>query len=419
MSRRHTLSSLLIGSAAIVSLTTLSACDDYSTGQEAEPPGALKVERLTLSDGHQFIDTSAPLDCEAANLKDTPECVNSPFKDAFSIKKNPPTVEHATKLRVVFNKLPLKLNGVDVEKAPSDGKLATEICELDLRDRDVIKLECDGCTGIPTAYTSLQLAGSALTPDPTTFDYGPALQLEVLPAIDPDGPLACLRDDASNTRDIKKIADDPLRALEPNTTYRVVINPGLSGRNTADKVLLDDRAKSLLTFTTQPFAVTNTQTGDVTQGDKVLGLANSSAVVVTTNAGVDHTRFQAGTITTAEITVNGGAAMSVPVVLRNGYNADCYRGIQRSLYVAPVSGTWVNAVGASDDVKLKVVIRGSDIRDIAQDAAHTPGMGRNSLSEDIKVEATIVADPPAMPGMDDPHLVDTSVPAAKVNACAS
>lgn len=403
MSRRHTLSSLLIGSAAIVSLATLSACDDYSTGQDAEPPGALKVERLTLSDGHQFIDTSAPLDCEDAKLKDTPECVNNPFKDAFSMQKHPPTVDHATKLRVVFNKLPLKLNGVDVETAPANGALPKDISELQLRDPSVIKLECDGCTGIPAAYTSLQLAGSALSPDPTTFDYGPALQMEVLPSL----PAFLM------------IADDPLRALEPNTTYRVVINPGLSGRNAADKVLLDDRAKSLLTFKTQSFAVTNTQMADVMKGEMAVGLGNSSAVVVTTNAGVDHSRFQAGTITTAEITVNGGAAMSVPVVLRNGVKAACERGNQRSLYVAPVSGTWVNTVGASDDVKLKIVIRGSDIRDIAQDAAHTPGMGRSSLSEDITINATVVADPPAMPGMDDPHLVDTSVPAADVNACAS
>ncbi|MBL9003567.1 MAG: hypothetical protein JNJ46_04930 [Myxococcales bacterium] len=408
MNRRNTLPRCLISSISIASLITFTACDDYSTGQDAEPPGPLKVERLTLSDGHQFIDTSAPADCEDAKLKDTPECLNNPFKDNFSIKKHPPTPDHATKLRVVFNKLPLKLNGVDVEGAPADGKLPKDISELQLRDPSVIKLECDGCTGIPAAYTSLQLAGSALSPDPTTFDYGPALQMEVLPSL--PGFLM--------------IADDPLRALEPNTTYRVVLNPGLSGRNAADKVLLDDRAKSLLTFTTQPFAVVDTQDADVIKTDNEghdvpVGLSNSGALVITLNAGVDHTRFQAGTVQAAELTVNG-AKMTVPVVFSNTttdhMSMTCEHGNQRRLFVAPTSGTWVNSIGASDTVTLKVVIRGSDIRDVAQDSAHTPGMGRNSLSEDITVNATIVADP----AMDaEEHLRETAVPAADVTACVT
>ena len=405
MNRRNTLSSCLISGLSLVSMFTLIACDDYSTGQDTEPPGPLKVERLTLSDGHQFIDTSAPLDCDSDKLKDTPECLNSPFKDNFSLLKHPPTPDHAMKLRVVFNKLPLKLNGVDVETAPADGQLPKDISELQLRDPSVIKLECDGCTGIPAAYTSLQLAGSALSPDPTTFDYGPALQMEVLPSL----PAFLM------------IADDPLRALEPNTTYRVVINPGLSGRNAADKVLLDERAKSLLTFPTGPFAVSETQEADVvttdTDGhDTPVGLTNGSALVVTLNAGVDHTRFQVGTITSAEVTVNGGAAMSVPVVLRNGLKAACNRGNQRKLYIAPRGGTWVNSVAAGDDIKVKIVIRGSDIRDVAQDAAHTPGMGRNSLAEDITLNATIVAKP--ADGAAE-HVIDASVAVTDVTACAS
>jgi hypothetical protein len=273
----------------------------------------------------------------------------------------------------------------------------------------VIKLECDGCTGIPAAYTSLQLAGSALSPDPTVFDYGPALQMEVL----------------SSLPGFLMIADDPLRALEPNTTYRVAINPGLSGRNAADKVQLDDRAKALLTFKTGPFAVASTQGADVVKADAdghdmPLGLSNSSALVVTMNAGVDHTRFQAGTVQAAEITVNGGAAMSVPVVFTNNATDPlamaCSRGNQRRLFVAPTGGTWVNTIAMGDTVKLKVVIRGSDIRDIAQDAAHTPGLGRSSLSEDISVEATIVAKP--ADGAEE-RLVDTAVAATAVTACVT
>lgn len=408
MRLRQTFPSCLIGGAVFVSLLTLAACEDYGTGQDAEPPGPLRVERLTMTDFHTFIDTSAPLDCMDPNLKDTPDCVSSPFKDNFSIKKNPPTPDHATKLRVVFNKLPLKLNGQDIETAPSEG-LPSDIDQLQLKDPSVIKLECSNCTGIAAAYTSLQVTGSSLSPDPTVFDYGPALQLEVLAALPP----------------FLMIADDPLRALEPNTTYNVVLNPGLAGRNPADKVLLDDRAKALLTFTTQPFAVTNMQTADVVMTDdhgedKPVGLANSNALVISTNAGVDHSRFRAATVVAAEISVAGGAAMSVPVVLRNGVGMTCDRGSQRNIYVAPTSGTWLSSIAAGDDVKLRVVLRGSDIRDIAQDAAHTPGMGRNTLGADIEVkEVAIVPNPAAMASGSDPHLIMTATASADVIACGS
>ena len=46
--------------------------------------------------------------------------------------------------------------------------------------------------------------------------------------------------------DVKGDPGDPLAALEPGTTYSVVLNPALAGRNSADKVLLDDKAKALL-----------------------------------------------------------------------------------------------------------------------------------------------------------------------------
>lgn len=404
MRLRKTFPSCLIGGAVFAGMLTMAACDDYGTGQDPEPPGPLRVERLTLTDFHQFIDTSAPLDCEDPALKNTTDCVNSPFRDNFSIKLHPPTPDHASKLRVVFNKLPLKVNGQEVETAPVDG-LPKDISELVLRDPGIIKLECDNCTGIPASYNSLQVTGSSLSPDPTVFDYGPALQMEVLPEL--PGFLM--------------IPPDPLRALEPNATYRVVLNPGLSGRNAADKVLLDDRAKALLTFTTQPFTAT-TQSADVVTtdasgADTPVGLSNSGSLVINTNAGVDYTRFRAATVVTAEITVDGGAAMSVPVVVTTASGMACEHGNQRRVYIAPASGTWVNPLPAGV-VKLRVVLRGADIRDVSQDANHTPGMGRNTLPADVEfTDVTIVADPAAGAMGSTPHLSGTAVAASDVIGC--
>ncbi len=177
MRRPGTLSSFLIGGCAVVSLSALTACSDFTTGQDPEPPGPLLVERMTLSDGMGYVtDTSAPLDCKLPELKDTSACVNSPFKDTFSLRNAPPTPDSATRLRVVFNKIPLKLNGQDVETAPSDG-LPKDLSELQLKDPNVLKLECDACTGIPASYNSLQVTGTDLSPDPRVFDYGPALQM--------------------------------------------------------------------------------------------------------------------------------------------------------------------------------------------------------------------------------------------------
>lgn len=415
MRLRKTFPSCLIGGAVFASMLTVTACDDYGTGQDPEPPGPLRVERLTLSftdsDGHTFFtDTSAPLDCEDPNLKNTSDCVNSPFKDAFSTLHSPPSPDHASKLRVVFNKLPLKVNGQDVETVPADG-LPTDISQLMLRDPGIVKLECDGCTGIPASYNSLQVTGSNLSPDPTVFDYGPALQMQVLTGLPP----------------FLMIPDDPVRALEPNTTYRVVLNPGLSGRNPADKVLLDDRAKSLLTFTTTAFEVTGTQTADVVTTDNAgqdsdVGLANSGALVVRTNAGVDYTRFRAATVLAAEVTVDGGAAMSVPVLVttnrQDPMSMQCSNGNQRNIYVAPTSGKWINPL-PTGEVKLRVVLRAADIRDVSQDASHTPGMGRNTLAADVELkDVVIVADPVADAMGSTPHSSATAVAAAGVIACS-
>lgn len=454
MRQRSALTAFLVGSvkfAAASSLLGLSACLDFTTGQDPEPPGPLVVTRLTLSDpgGNNsagapvFTDTSSPLDCALEALKDTAECLNTPFKDIFSPKNARPTADSATKLRVVFNKLPLKLNGLDVEKVPADG-LPKE-SELVLSDPNVISLECDGAgCGVPESYNSLQVNGSDLSPDPTTFDYGPALQMQVLTSYDPmDGA------PVPPTLPIG-IPADPLRALEPGTIYRVVLNPGLSGRNPADKVLLDATAKSLLTFATEQFQVIRFGIGDFgdpdgmrpesdtrlgsacrqgsgTNGDPFIAaasadtdgmgtcvysnLANDGVLTLHVNAGIDPSTFQPATVF-ATVAVDGGAATSVPVKVslshQSGEPASCDAGNQRTLYIAPASGTWEPTLAAGQIAVVKVNVRGADIRDVSQLAGHPAGMGRHVLSGDVNLQAEVTTTNTLGNGV---------ISAASVNAC--
>lgn len=440
MRQRSALMAFLLGSlqvGAASSLAVLGACNDFVTGQDPEPPGPLLVTRVTLldpagRDGHVvFTDTSAPLDCSLAQLKDTVACVNTPFKDMYSPKMSPPTPDSATKLRVVFNKIPAKLNGQDVETAPADG-LAKDLSELKLIDPNVVSLSCDTCTGIPQSNNTLQVTGSDLSPDPTTFDYGPALQMQVLPSYDPSLGVS--------------IADDPLRALEPATVYKLKLSPGLSGRNSDDKILVDDAANALLTFTTEPFSVIQSGIGDtIATGDDggaddakdlyVINSCNRGSGAVTDpfiiaaadgncnyvdptntgvlalylNAGVDHSAFQAGKTVTATVAVDGGTATAVPVMITNGHKVKgaCDRGSQRTLYIAPTSGTWATGLAASSTAVVLVTVRGADIRDVSQDASHTAGMGRHVLSGDVLLQATIKGS----------NMAPDAVTAADVTAC--
>lgn len=440
MRQRSALMAFLLGSlqvGAASSLAVLASCNDFVTGQDPEPPGPLLVTRVTLldpsgRDGHLiFTDTSSPLDCSLAQLKDTVACVNSPFKDMYSPKMSPPTPDSATKLRVVFNKIPAKVNGQDVEMAPADG-LAKDLSELKLMDPSIVQLSCDTCTGIPQSDNTLQVTGSDLSPDPTTFDYGPALQMQVLPSYDPSLAVS--------------IQDDPLRALEPATVYKVKLNPGLSGRVVTDKLLLDDSANALLTFTTEPFRIIRSGLGDtIATGDDggaddakdlyVVNMCNRGSGAVTDpfivasadgdckysdppnngvlalylNAGVDHSVFQAGKSATATVAVDGGAATPVAVTITNGrkVKGSCTRGDQRTLYIAPTSGTWVTGLAATSTAVVLVTLRGSDIRDVSQAAGHPAGMGRHVLSGDVLLQATIKSS----------NAAPDAVTAADVTAC--
>lgn len=455
MRQRSALTAFLVGSvkfAAASSLLGLSACSDFTTGQDPEPPGPLVVTRMTLSDpggnnssgAFVFTDTSSPLDCALEALKNTAECLNTPFKDAFSPKNSPPTPDSGTQLRVVFNKLPLKLNGLDVEKVPANA-LPNE-SELVLSDPSVISLECDGAgCGVPESYNSLQVNGTDLSPDPTTFVYGPALQMQILTTYDPtQAPVP----PSLNVG----IDDDPLRALEPGTIYRVVLNPGLSGRNPLDKLLLDAKAKALLTFATTQFQVVRVGIGDFgdpdgmraesdtrlgsacisgsgTAGDpfmasasvdtdgmgtcEYVNLANDGVLSLHVNAGIDPSVFQAAT-GFATVTVDGGAATSVPVKLSVAHEAKagdpttCDGGNQRTLFIAPTNGTWESTLAAGQTATVKVSIRGADIRDVSQLSGHPAGMGRHVLSGDVTLQATVTTDNAIGNGV---------ISAASVNAC--
>lgn len=382
---------MLTGTASLLGLCLFSACgEDYLTGQDPEPAGPLLVTRLTLSDTHgRFTDTSAPSDCSLAELKTTKACVNTPFKDMFSPIKSPPNPDSASKLRVVFNKVPLKLNGRDVELLPENGSLPSMPSDYKLSDPNVIKLSCSGCTGIPAGYTSLSLSGSDLSPDPTTFDYGPALQMEVL----------------TEPPEASGIPSDPLRALEPGTTYTVEINPGLSGRSGTDRVLLDDKAKTLLTFTTEDFQIVETRVTNSgnklsyegSDGD-VAGLTNDGAIGIVLNAGVDHNAWPADLSQVVQVSVKkgkNGTPMMVPVVITNGVQFDgesdpvCDHGAQRQLYIAPVSGMWMAGLTDTDELFVEVTLTLQNIKDIAQDAAHTPKAGKHVLMDQPPIVAVV------------------------------
>ena len=191
MRKRNAQLFLLAGASAAAGLFMLASCNDYLTGQDGEPSGPLKVTRLTLFDngasraGHPVTtDTSVPPDCSKPEVAGTQTCTNDPFKDTFGVLKSPPNPDSAQRLRVVFNKAPLKIGDLDLEPVPGEGEGLPTV--LKLADPTVISLTCQNCStdagksGVPATFNSLQLTGSDLSPDPTVFAYGPGLQMEVL-----------------------------------------------------------------------------------------------------------------------------------------------------------------------------------------------------------------------------------------------
>lgn len=417
MKQRNALCAFLLGAGTASGLLTLPTCTDYTTGQDGEVPGPLEVLRLTLFDpssghgGPVFTDTAAPADCEDQNLKDTPACTATPFKDTYGVVHSPPNPDSGSMMRVVFNKAPLKINGKDVEPVPTEG-LPRDITELKL-DPSAIRLVCnDSCTAVPPYFASLQLTGSDQSPDPTVFPYGPALQLEI-------GPEPA----AHHSFEGKAIAADPLRALEPGARYSIELSPGLSGRNAADKLNLSDRAKALLTFITEPFQPLQVgigdyadtkaggfddttdpfilQSADIGDGSEsnpytVSGLPNNGAIALALNAGVDASVFRADTATATVSFSGDGMERPVAVLLGNGLlndRGECEAGNQRRLYVAPAAGGWADMLPAGQTATVTVKLIGANLRDVSQEAGHPAGKGLHTLPSDLYLRASKLSGP--------------------------
>ncbi len=407
--------SLFLGAAA--SLMLLGACNDNLTGQDGEPTGPLKVLRLTLIDfgintGHLvFTDTSVPSDCTLPQYKDLKQCTNDPFMDTYGVKKSPPNPDSLRRLRVVFNKPPL----LDLD-APSRGANSTELelvpdsgvpTDLKLVDQKVISLACTNCStdngavGIPLTYNSLQLTGSDLSPDPSQFPYGPGLQMEVL--------TSCTS--AANKFKCDKIGltsktVDPLAALEPDSSYTVMLSKGLAGRD-QQKIMIDDRATSLLSFRTEPFQVNTVGNGDGESGKEVRAgesgtgsstdpytvadglVAIDGAIEISVNAAVDYSRLN-GTSATAQVSVNGGAPKAVAVIVSPNVADDC--GSLRSIYVAPASGgAWATLTNPmTDEVVVTVTLKGAAVYDLSQVKGHPIGKGTHTMGKDIVIRAKLL-----------------------------
>ena len=375
--RKRLLYLLLAGSG--VTLLAVS-CADYLTGQLEEPSGPLQITRLTLFDasshnGAVFTDTSIPdcsknkdVDCTSPDSRDSVVCrvcYNDVAKDRFSPARSMPTPDSGQDIRVVFNKVPLLLDGDDLGKPENLAKS--------------LELSCSGCSGLPPLNRVLQITGSGVSFDPIQAPYGPSLQLTV-------------------------DRTDPRSALEPGVSYQVKVNPGVAGRD-GQKVDLQVPA-TLLSFQTEAFKVLQVGTGDpktdswvysstklgdgsaenpykvgVVDVDGGLGgIGQNSAVALRWNAPLYTEAFKPVIIKAA---INSGAAT---VDVRLGASncklaGDKYvQDSARVLYLYPdtVDHNWPFIAN-----EITVVIPGGMIKDVAQTAGFP--VGQHGPSGDIKV----------------------------------
>ena len=381
MWQRKRLLYLLLATSGITLLAV--SCADYLTGQLEEPSGPLQITKLTLFDasshnGAVFTDTSIPdcsknqsVDCTSPDNRDSlvcRVCYNDVAKDRHSPVKSMPTPDSGQDIRVVFNKVPLLLDGDDVGKPENLVK--------------AVELTCSGCSGLPPMNRVLQITGSGVSFDPVQVPYGPALQLTV-------------------------DRTDPRSALEPGTSYQVKVNPGLAGRD-GQKVDLQVPAM-LLSFQTEAFKVlqvgsgdpktdswvyTSTELGDgsadnpykvgsVVVDGGIGGIGQNSAVALRFNAPLFTEAFKPVIIKAA---INGGAAT---VDVRLGANncklaGDKYvQDSARVLYLYPdtVDHNWPFIAN-----EITVVIPGGPggvIKDVAQTAGFP--VGQHGPSADLKV----------------------------------
>jgi hypothetical protein len=361
------------------SLAVLTNCTDYLTGQIEEPSGPIQVTKLTLFDSSSrdqpvFTDTSIPdcsknqnVDCTSPDNRDSVvchTCYNDVNKDKFSPDNSVPTPDSGQDMRVVFNKVPLLLDGGDLGNQ-------------DLLNK-AMDLTCAGCAGIPPLQHVLQISGSGVSFDPTQVPYGPSLQLTV-------------------------DRTDPRSALEPGNTYQVTVNPGVAGRdgNKLDTAI----APALLTFQTEPFKVLRLGNGDAKNDKWVYATTNygdgspGKPYVVSdlVQNGVVALRFNASLYTAAlkpitiRALINSGAAT---VDVKLGAN-NCKKGSSgyvqddaRTLYLIPATPdhSWpaiANEITAS--------IPAAAIKDVAQ----KPGFpaGQHSVAQDLVVSIKLTGKP--------------------------
>ena len=373
MSRKKIVVVSCFGAAGLATL--LGSCTDYLTAQTPEPEGPLRVTKMTLldkvsRDSAVFTDTSLP-DCAQYNADFCGQeenrgndacrvCYNDVFKDKYSAKKSPPTPDSATDLRVVFNKIPRKWNGKDVNP--------------DNVPDEALRLQCDGtCVGIPAYKRLLDVSGSSLSFDPTEIPYGPSLRIAV-------------------NRDA-----DPRAGLEPSAKYSVYLDVGFADR--AGNALDWKAATALLQFSTEPLKVLQMGRGDgkadpwVYASNKygdgsaqnpysVADLARNSAIVLKLNAAVSPEPLATASIVgTAKSTT--GTSQTVNVLVGTnvwGTEADgslsrkdaaCVQQNQRLLAFWPDTpdGRW-----PQDAVEVSFSVPEGIVKDVAQKAGFPTGM---------------------------------------------
>ena len=381
---KKTIALCLLGGSAL-SVIAMS-CADHLTGQIPEPEGPLLVTRLTLLDKRPsrdvavFTDTSLP-DCKQfsaefcsveANRATTScrICYNDVLKDTYSLAKSPPTPDSGRDIRVVFNKVPLLWNG---QSFPQNG-----VPEMALR------LECDGCRGIPPYNRLLDVSGSALTYDPKDIPYGPALRIAVDTA-------------------------DPRAALEPDTSFRVYLGVGLGDRR--DNRIDWQGAAPLLRFKTEPMKLLRMGRGDATSdpwvyastkyGDGSTGnpysiadLARNSAIVLRMNASV-HPESLATLKLVGSVKRSDGSSGTVDVLVGTNVwklekdgsftrdeNGGCVQDSQRFVYLGPDTPDlrWPPLT-----TELNVTVSGGSIKDVAQQSGYP--VGAHAIASDVAVRA--------------------------------
>lgn len=367
--RKRLLYLLLAGGGTAIMAVS---CADYLTGQLEEPSGALQITKLTLFDASSrkeavFTDTSIPdcsknqnIDCTSPDNRDSVVCrvcYNDVAKDKYTPSKSVPTPDSGQDIRVVFNKVPLQLDGDDLSK---DENLAK-----------AVELGCSGCSGVPPIKRVLQISGSGVSFDPTQAPYGPSLQMMV---------------DRSA---------DPRSALEPGASYLVKVNPGVAGRD-GQKVDLQV-PPMLLSFQTEPFKVLQVGSGDSKGDTWVYANTDKGDGSATKPYGVDKLpqnsavalRFNASLFTselknlTIKAPINSGAATVDVKLGANNCKLVGGKYVQdsaRVLYVYPdtVDHNWPFI---ANDVK--VVIPAAAIKDVAQTAGFPAGP--HGVAADIQV----------------------------------